>query len=302
MSGGEARARLPEVALVTRDRRLAERYPGAFLEVKDVSGLEQPPLAGAHAMISCFGDNRLAAEHPDWVQVDERGLRATREASFFDWDSLCPSRPEVQERLLDRFEEVARSGVPGLRLDDVDYAREGFCRCEHCRAEYERARGERPGLQWLEWRAGVLTGFTRRAVERIERASPGPRPLLTFTLYPDPLPAHQFERFGVDLAAVAPLVDAFVVPLYDLAYTTTYWLETIAWDFLEAVEAPLLIELYALHVEEKRLAHAVEVAARYADGLLFAYEYKPERIERELELGREALARGRRERPRRRGR
>ncbi|MDI3317709.1 MAG: hypothetical protein QJR14_08860 [Bacillota bacterium] len=299
MSGGTARAKLPEVALVTRDRKLAERYPGSFLEVKDVSGLEQPPLAGAHAMISCFGDNRLAAEHPDWVQVNGEGLRAARGASFFDWDSVCPSRPEVQARLLDRLEEAARAGVPGIRLDDVDYAREGFCRCPHCEAEYARARRNRPGLDWLEWRAGVLSDFTRRAVERIRRAAPGEAPLLTFTLYPDPLPEHQRERFGVDLAAVAPLVDAFVVPLYDLAYTTTYWLETLAWDFRDVLRAPLLVELYALHVEEKRLAHAVEVAGRYADGLLFAYEYKPERIERELELGRAALERGRRERPRR---
>lgn len=92
------------------------------------------------------------------------------------------------------------------------------------------------------------------------------------TLYPDPYPGHLYERAGLDLDALAELVDEFVVPLYDTAYETTYWIETIAAGFEDAVDAPFSIELYAVNVDIENLLHAAEVAAEYGEDVFFGYE------------------------------
>ncbi len=71
---------------------------------------------------------------------------------------------------------------------------------------------------------------------------------------------------------LAPLVDAFVVPLYDLGYRTTYWLEVIASGFRDRLGShPWWAELYALKMPTANLAKAARVAGTYADGLLLAY-------------------------------
>ncbi|MGM0606616.1 MAG: hypothetical protein ACQETB_13220, partial [Halobacteriota archaeon] len=77
--------------------------------------------------------------------------------------------------------------------------------------------------------------------------------------------------------------DEFVVPLYDLDYGTTYWLETIARGFRSSLggdyaldgadpETPFSIELYAVDVEVDNLVHATEVAETYAKDVFFGYD------------------------------
>ena len=281
---------LARIALVTRLPRLAGRFPGSFFEVKDVSGLMQPSLPGTVPMLSFFGDNRLASAHPEWVQRNAAGMRAVRSETYFDWDSLCPTRPEVQEAVIEGLRAALVPGILGIRLDDVDFAREGFCRCDACAASFAAARATDPAIDWIAWRADLISDVTRRSVALVRAWQP--QLPIYFTLYPDPSPRHQLERFGVDLQAITPLVDAFVVPLYDLAYTTTYWLESLAWDFRDVLRAPLLLELYALHVDEKVLHHVLDVAGRYADGLLLAYEEREERAERLLQYAAGALTAG----------
>ncbi|MFB6176639.1 MAG: hypothetical protein ABEI99_05765, partial [Halobaculum sp.] len=67
----------------------------------------------------------------------------------------------------------------------------------------------------------------------------------------------------------------FVVPLYDMAYTTTYWLETIVKGFetrLSDLDADFSVELYAVDVEIDNLIHAAEVAAEYTENVFFGYD------------------------------
>lgn len=112
------------------------------------------------------------------------------------------------------------------------------------------------------------------------------QPVLSLTLYPDPYGDHQFRRFGVDVAHLAPLVDFFVVPIYDLHYSTTYWVETLAWGFRDLLgSTPFVVELYALNVDRKALLKAARVADAYADGILLAYERAPEAVAILEELG-----------------
>ena len=105
---------------------------------------------------------------------------------------------------------------------------------------------------------------------RRRRSRPDSGPYLT--LYPDPYPGHLNERAGLDLDALAEYVDEFVVPLYDMAYETTYWLEVIASGFQDALDVPFSVELYAVDVDVDNLIHAAEVADEYAESVCFGYE------------------------------
>ena len=73
-------------------------------------------------------------------------------------------------------------------------------------------------------------------------------------------------------AAIDAYVDEYVVPLYDMAYSTTYWLEIIASAFRDRLETPLSVELYAVEVDIDNLIHALEVVEEYADSVLFGYD------------------------------
>jgi hypothetical protein len=255
-----------------------EEFDSAFFEVKDVSGRPREPLEAAVNMISCFGDNAAANDDPELVPVNTSGKRATRDRTYFDWAYICPTNQRYREGLLEIIDDcVDRS--PDVRLDDVGFPRGEYCYCDRCNERYERwleARSEAGGpdpevsgpADRLEWRASVITSFVAAATERI--------PGRTFlTLHPDPYQSHLYERSGLDLAALAPLVDEFVVPLYDTAYGTTYWIESLASGFrdrLAALDTALAIELYAVDIDIPALLKAADVAEAYADRVLFGYD------------------------------
>ena len=237
-----------------------EEFDRGFYEVKDVTGRSAEPLPEAINMVSCFGDNAAADADPSLVPVDEDGLRATREAPYFDWAYICPTRADYRDGLLEIIEDCAAANAD-VRLDDVGFPRQGFCHCDHCQEAFANSGTE----DWYEWRAAVITDFVRTATERI----PG---RVYMTLYPDPYPGHLYRRAGIDLAELELLVDEFVVPLYDMAYSTTYWLEVIASGFESALSSPFTVELYAVDVAVENLVHAAEVAAAYGEAVAFGYD------------------------------
>jgi hypothetical protein len=235
-------------------------FDRAFYEVKDVTGRHTDPVENAVNMVSCFGDNATAGTEPDLVPVDDEGNRATRDQPYFDWAYVCPLAEDYRNGLLTVIETCAELN-DDVRLDDVGFPRAEYCHCERC----ETAFAESEFDDWYDWRASVITEFVADAVERI----PGKAYL---TLYPDPYPGHLYERAGLDLDALSGLVDEFVVPLYDTNYGTTYWLETIASGFQDALDAPLSVELYAVDVDVENLVHAADVADEYAEDVFFGYQ------------------------------
>jgi len=248
------------VGVVTRFREHAAHFSPAFWETKDVGGARRRPEPGTIPMVSCFGDNRVAKRHPDWVQLGPDGARGTRDARYFDWDTLCPSRPEVFELALGWVTD-ALVDAPALRLDDVTFARSGYCTCAVC----QQGAAER-GMTAEAWRQHVLVRFVTVVRERM-----GSRPLY-LTLYPDPYPGHLEQQYGLAVDQLKPLVDAFVVPLYDIHYGTTYWLEVLAKGFYDRLSGhPWWAEVYALSVPTPALAKAAQVVSAYADGVLLAY-------------------------------
>jgi hypothetical protein len=210
-------------------------------------------------MVSCFGDNAAVGED-GLVPVSDEGDLATRDRPYFDWTYVCPTNDRYREGLLEIVEEAAAASG-ALRLDDVGFPREEYCHCERCEQRFTDSEYE----DWRAWRASVITEFVAAARERV----PGD---LYLTLYPDPYPGHVYERAGLDLDALAEHVDEFVVPLYDMAYETTYWLEILARGFVDALDRPFSIELYAVNVDVDNLLKATEVADEYAESVLFGYD------------------------------
>ena len=237
-----------------------EEFDVGFYEVKDVTGRASEPVAEGINMVSCFADNAVAEADPELVPVSDSGERATRDRPYFDWDYVCPSHEAYREGLLEIVEEAA-AVRPDVRLDDVGFPREEYCHCDRC----ERAFAESDRDDWRAWRASVITDFVAAARERV----PGD---LYVTLYPDPYPGHIYDRAGLDVDALAEHVDEFVVPLYDMAYSTTYWLEVLAKGFEDELDRPFSVELYAVNVDVDDLVHATEVAAEYGERVLFGYD------------------------------
>jgi hypothetical protein len=265
--------------VVTRNAEEVEapEFDRGFYEAKDVTGRAAEPLPNAVNMVSCFGDNAAGESDPGIVPVNDAGDRATRDQPYFDWSYVCPTHEEYREGLLEIVEDCAAANAD-VRLDDVGFPREGYCRCERC----ERLFADHDYEERADWRAEVITEFVAEAADRV----PG-RTLLT--LYPDPYPGHLYARSGLDLEALAEYVDEFVVPLYDTAYGTTYWIETIVKGFQSTLDwtpdgttppsgegtgegTPFSVELYAVTVDVDDLVGATEVVEAYANDVFFGYD------------------------------
>jgi len=229
-------------------------------EMKDVTGRATEPAADGINMISAFGDNAAVEGNPEVASVSAGGELATRERTYFDWSYVCPTHDEYRRGILEMVTDAAEARED-VRLDDVGFARPEYCHCDRC----DRRFADSDHDDRDAWRAGVIAEFVREARERV----PGD---LLLTLYPDPYPGHLLERSGIDVETLERHVDEFVVPLYDTAYGTTYWLEVIASAFADRLSTRLSLELYAVQVDLDDLVHAMEVAEAYADTVFLGYD------------------------------
>ncbi|MFB6106842.1 MAG: hypothetical protein ABEJ70_07705 [Halobacteriaceae archaeon] len=237
-----------------------EPFDRAFYEVKSPSGRHVDPVEGAVNAVSCHGDTATAEADPSLVPVDADGTPATRERRAFDWGYVCPAAEDYREGLRHVVETCADVS-PDVRLDDVGFPRPEYCHCERCEAAFETS----PHDDWWDWRESVVVDFLRD----VREAVPGD---LSLAVHPDPYPDHLRRRSGAGLDALEPLVDEVIVPLYDTAYETTYWLEAIASGFADALDGRLAVELYAVDVDVDALVTATAVAETYADAVYFGYD------------------------------
>jgi len=248
--------------IVTRNEEETtwSEFDRTFFEMKDVTGRATKPVADAVNMISAFGDNAAVEGDPSLAAVSANGAPATRERPYFDWDYVCPSQETYRSGILEMVEDAAAVNE-AVRLDDVGFPREEYCYCERCTDRFAESDHE----DRRAWRRELITEFVAEVRERV----PG---RFYMTVYPDPYPGHLDARSGLDLEALSAYVDEFVVPIYDMAYETTYWLEVIAKGFADRLETPFSIELYAINIDVDNLIRAMDVADEYADSVIFGYE------------------------------
>jgi hypothetical protein len=253
------------LGIVTRhagDRAIPE-FQRTYFEAKDVSGRASAPIEDAINTISCFGDNATAMGNPELVAVDADGRRADADHGRFDWAAICPTHPEYRAGLHEMITEATATGS-GIRLDDVGFPAAEFCRCDRC----ERSFAEAATADRTDWRASVITDFIQTAFEPVR----GDR---IVSIHADPYPGHLRTHTGVDLVAVAPFVDTIVVPLYDPAYATTYWLDALAAGFrdrLADLDLRLAVELYAVDVRIDALIGAMHTVDPYVDEIILGYD------------------------------
>ena len=228
-----------------------------FYEIKPTTGRVKKAADHIYNVISCFGDCKTAREKPEWVAVSEYGkaVRANKRHRFL-WEWGCPTNNEYNEYLLSLINEISKAEISGIHLDSIHFPRQEYCTCQRCAKNYEESK-----LGWGEWRSEVITNF-------VEQASKLVKGTLSITLMADPCFAK--ERFGLDFHSLAKYVDFFVVPLYDVGYSTTYWLDILAYDFHKQLEKPVYIDLYAGHPRPliKNLLEAIIVTSDYADGII----------------------------------
>ena len=250
--------------LVTRNATELDwaEFDAGFYEVKRVSGEHVDPVEGGANVVSCFADTATAGTESDLVAVDASGRAATRAHPDLDCGYVCPSADGYRRGLLEVIDACALAS-DDVRLDEVGFPGAAFCRCERCESAFADAEYD----DREAWRASVVTSFVEAARERV----PGD---LSLSVHPDPYPGHLRARAGVDIDALAAHADEFVVPLYDTAYETTYWLESLASGFADRLADPdvrLGVELYAVDPDLDALADAVEAAEAHADAVYFGY-------------------------------
>lgn len=248
--------------LLTRDTDDVGRsgFDRTCYEVKSTTGQTREPVADATSLLSCFGDTAATVDDPSLCAVSADGDPATRDRPYFDWSYVCPTREAYRDHLLSVIGECVAVS-PNVRLDDVGFPRAEYCHCETCNARFAASDFETRA----DWRTAEITTFVEAAADR----TPG---RLSVTLYPDPYPGHLRKRSGIDVTALEPVVDEFVVTLFDTAYGTTYWLEVIASGFRDALETPMGVDLYAPTIDPARLTRAAAVVTAYADTVYFGYD------------------------------
>jgi hypothetical protein len=154
-----------------------------------------------------------------------------------------------------------KTNVLGIHLDGIGFPRSEYCTCQRC------SEGRKINkLEWEQYRSKVVNDFVMQASRLVKEREKS----FSVTLMPDP--CFGTERYGQDPSSLSKYVDFFVVPIYDLAYSTTYWLETLAYGFYNQLKKPLYIELYATTQgpKLKNLLAAIVAVSEYADGIILA--------------------------------
>jgi len=121
-------------------------------------------------------------------------------------------------------------------------------------------------MDWIQWKSKTVTDFISKASKTVKEN----KKTFSVTLLPDPYFGK--ERYGEDLHSLEKHVDFFIVPIYDLTYSTTYWLKTLVYAFRKQIKKPLYIELYATKPgpNQKNLQAAIAKVSNYVDGIILA--------------------------------
>ncbi len=221
-----------KIGLVTYKPEFVEGFDVHVYFSKWVDGQVFPAAKGMQNDVTVFCDAKAIREDPSIVSVSKVGpaLRRNRKSNLA-FDFVCPTHPIYRQRIFDYLDNVSKQDIQGVTLNLYHFADQDYCTCPRCSEQHERS-----GLDWTQWRAKTITEFLKEAKTHIKGT-------FAVEMFPDPVLAK--ERFGIDLSAIAELVDYFHVPLSSRDYLTNYWVDTIARDFVATLKKPVVVELSA---------------------------------------------------------
>jgi len=228
-----------KIGLVTYKPEFVEGYDLHVYYSKWADGQAFPAAAGMQNDVTVFCDAKAIREDPALVSTSNRGpaLRRNRRNNLA-FDFVCPTHPQYRERIFGYLDSLSKEAITGVTLNLYHFADEGYCTCPRCTEMRQKS-----GLGWVEWRAKAVTDFLAEAKTHTKGT-------FAVEMFPDPVLAK--ERFGIDFAAIAELVDYFHVPLSSRDYFTNYWVDTIVRDFVATLKKPVVVELSSeLPTDEK---------------------------------------------------
>ena len=221
-----------KIGLVTYTPEKVKGYDYHVYYSKWVNGSVFPAAEGMQNDVSCFCDAKAIREKPNIVAISKNGpaLRKNRKANLA-FDYVCPTNQEYQMKIIDYIKELNDQNILGVTLNLYHFPEAEFCVCPRC-VELWRTSG----LNWYDWRAKTITQFISDAKKVVKGT-------FAVEMFPDPVLAK--ERFGIDFDKISEYVDYFHVPLSARDYTTNYWVDLLARDFLKTLKKPVVLELSA---------------------------------------------------------
>jgi hypothetical protein len=237
-----------KVGLVTYTPEKVEGFDLHVYYAKRADGSVFPAAKEMQNDVTCFCDARAIREDPSIVAVSKNGpaLRKNRKINV-PFDFVCPTNPEYKAKVLDYIKGLDRENIEGVTLSLYHFPEEEFCVCPRCVNLWLQS-----GLNWTDWRAQTVTDFLKEAKSLVKGA-------FAVEMFPDPVLAK--ERFGTDFERIAELVDYFHVPLSARDYTTMYWVDTLARDFIKILKKPVVLELSAEMPTDEKLDALLKTVA-----------------------------------------
>jgi len=237
-----------QIGLVTYKPEFVQGYDVHVFFCKWVDGQAFPAARGMQNDVTVFCDAKAIREDPSIVSESKDGpaMRKNRKANLA-FDFVCPTNPAYRKKVFDYLDSVSKEDIAGVTLNLYHFADESFCTCPRCTDLHQKS-----GLNWTDWRAKIITEFLKEAKTHTKGT-------FAVEMFPDPVLAK--ERFGIDFAAIAELVDYFHVPLSSGNYFTNYWVDTITRDFVATLEKPVVVELSAEMPTDEKLDALLKTVA-----------------------------------------
>ncbi len=257
------------------------RIPSAFPPDLDVILLPRrdtwgrvrdiPRVPSLRASVSVFAATALVRRDPRYVARSREGLPAlpgpANPRDGLAWGWVCPRHPTyLEEHVIPVLVDLP---VPVL-FQDLQYPAENYCFCPRCQEAYREAPV-----------ASVRRETLNRALHTLIAHLPAPTsPWVTL----HPAPCTLSERFGVVPEDWLDRVEAFVVPIYDLDYRLTYWMDDILFGMTRRFPGRIWVQLYGIEPSTEGLVRALVCASRHPiEGILF-YVQDLHRLRRTGEL------------------
>jgi hypothetical protein len=182
------------------------------------------------------GDQWLIENHPEWFMVNRLGESSVDKPAYVDYYKwLCPVRPEAQQYIFDKVDEILNiSEIKSVHLDyirypdvilpiqlqptygivqDKEYPQYDYCYCDACRTKFRELYGEDPMENqnpgdhqvWNQFRYDQVTHLVNQIAIQVHNR--GQR--LTAAVFPTPTIARTLVRQNWpawNLDAVFPMI------------------------------------------------------------------------------------------------